>query len=228
MIFMAYASKYYDPVKAHEYYMRTRKLKGYENRYGGSRGNGTSAASGGTVQKSASSNGSSNVPQSFRARTSSTVSTSGLNQKGKEAAAYIKSQMEKEREELTKKTNKEIDRQMLADVKKLQADIAAMRSSGRGFSRQQLLNRISVLAQRAKTTKSKTLAKHKEEYVKKYRDEIEKLRTDSSMYSYSDTKRKKRSRKGSSSVSQYSQPASSRLVRYSPNTKSASVYGTIG
>lgn len=25
---MIYASKYYDPVKAHEYYMRTRKLKG--------------------------------------------------------------------------------------------------------------------------------------------------------------------------------------------------------
>ena len=228
MIFMAYASKYYDPVKAHEYYMRTRKLKGYENRYGGSRGNGTSAASGGTVQKAVPSNGSSNVPQSFRARTSSMVSTSGLNQKGKEAASYIKSQMEKEREELTKKTNKEIDRQMLADVKKLQADIAAMRSSGRGFSRQQLLNRISVLAQRAKTTKSKTLAKHKEEYVKKYRDEIEKLRTDSSMYSYSDTKRKRSSRKGSSSVSQYSPSASSRVVRYSPNTKSASVYGTIG
>lgn len=228
MIFMAYASKYYDPVKAHEYYMRTRELKGYENRYGGSRGNGTSAASGGTVRKVVPSNGSFNVPQSFRARTSSTVSTSGLNQKGKEAAAYIKSQMEKEREELTKKTNEEIDRQMLADVKKLQADIAAMRSSGRGFSRQQLLNRISVLTQRVKTTKSKTLAKHKEEYVKKYRDEIEKLRTDSSMYSYSDTKRKKSSRKGSSSVSQYSPSASSRVVRYSPNTKSASVYGTIG
>lgn len=44
---MAYANKYYDPVKAHEYYMRTRQLKGYANRYGGSRGNGTSAASGG-------------------------------------------------------------------------------------------------------------------------------------------------------------------------------------
>ena len=214
---MAYASKYYDPVKAHEYYMRTRELKGYENRYGGSRGNGTSAASGGTVRKVVPSNGSSNVPQSFRARTSSTVSTSGLNQKGKEAAAYIKSQMEKDREKLTKKTNEEIDRQMLADVKKLQADIAAIRSSGRGFSRQQLLNRISVLTQRVKTTKSKTLAKHKEEYVKKYRDEIEKLRTDSSMYLYSDMKRKKSSRKGSSSVSQYS-----------PNTKTASVSRTIG
>lgn len=29
----AYASQYYDPVKAHEYYMRTRQLKGYAHRY---------------------------------------------------------------------------------------------------------------------------------------------------------------------------------------------------
>lgn len=28
--FEHYASKYYDPVKAHEYYMKTRQLKGYE------------------------------------------------------------------------------------------------------------------------------------------------------------------------------------------------------
>lgn len=42
---MPYASKYYDSNKAHEYYMRHRQLKGYANRYGGSRGNGTSAAS---------------------------------------------------------------------------------------------------------------------------------------------------------------------------------------
>lgn len=43
---MAYASKYYDPQKAHDYYMKNRQLKGYANRYGGARGDGTSAASG--------------------------------------------------------------------------------------------------------------------------------------------------------------------------------------
>ena len=46
---MPYASKYYDPQKAHEYYMRTRELKGYEDRYGGSRGDGTSYASSGKI-----------------------------------------------------------------------------------------------------------------------------------------------------------------------------------
>lgn len=30
---MEYANKYYDPDKAHEYYMQTRELKGYEHRY---------------------------------------------------------------------------------------------------------------------------------------------------------------------------------------------------
>lgn len=32
---MAYSSKYYDPVKAHEYYMQHRKLKGRKNKYAG-------------------------------------------------------------------------------------------------------------------------------------------------------------------------------------------------
>lgn len=36
---------YYNPEKAHEYYMKNRELKGYKDRYGGSRGDGTSAAS---------------------------------------------------------------------------------------------------------------------------------------------------------------------------------------
>ena len=32
---MAYTSKYYDPVKAHEYYMKHRNLKGKKNKYDG-------------------------------------------------------------------------------------------------------------------------------------------------------------------------------------------------
>ena len=52
--FFHYASEYYDPVKAHEYYMKNRELKGRR-------------------------------------------STSGLNDKGKGAAAYVKDQLNKER-----------------------------------------------------------------------------------------------------------------------------------
>ena len=39
-----YSNPYYDSDKAHEYYLRVRELKGYEDRYGGHRGFGTSAA----------------------------------------------------------------------------------------------------------------------------------------------------------------------------------------
>lgn len=261
---MAYASKYYDPVKAHEYYMRTRELKGYENRYGGSRGDGTSAASG---SKSNSSNPVSKSPaqktkeynqglqkqmqsvksqsaseitkinsqiQDFRNRLNSMSSedrkrnreninaqikalrkniqgirdnqadsiqalreqqrggsTSGFNQKGREAAEYIKKQMENERKELTKKTNKELDSKMLDEVKRLKADIDAMRASGRGFSRKQLLSRITGLTKKTKREKNKMLAKHKSEYTQKYKDEIDKLRKDKSMYTYYDNRAKK-------------------------------------
>lgn len=69
---MAYASKYYDPQKAHEYYMKTRQLKGYENRYGGARGDGTSAASG--MKKS---NNSGNSTSSVTRRTNSSSRSSG-------------------------------------------------------------------------------------------------------------------------------------------------------
>lgn len=261
---MAYASKYYDPVKAHEYYMRTRELKGYENRYGGSRGDGTSAASGGmsrnsstvaksTAQKTREYNqGLQKQMQSIKSQSSSEIdsinsqiqdlrnqlnrmspedrkfnresinaqikalrndiqgirdyqadsiqalreqqrggSTAGFNQKGREAAEYIKKQMETEREELTKKTNKELDTKMIDEVKRLKADIDAMRASGRGFSRKQLLSRITGLTKKTKREKNKMLAKHKSEYTQKYKDEIDKLRQDKSMYTYYDNRAKK-------------------------------------
>ena len=118
-------------------------------------------------------------------------STAGFNQKGKEAAEYIKKQMETEREELTKKTNKELDTKMLDEVKRLKADIDAMRASGRGFSRKQLLSRITGLTKQTKREKTKMLAKHKAEYTQKYKDEIDKLRQDKSMYTYYDNRAKK-------------------------------------
>ncbi len=244
---MAYASKYYDPVKAHEYYMRTRELTGYEDRYGGSRGNGTSAASNGgvpienkktKVQKRSEADKSHNQGlknkitvkqadtkvqiqalrdklknmskedrkankdsimeqidalreqnqdeiQSLREQTKG-GSTSGFNQKGKEAAMYIKSQMEKERDEVIKKTNKDCDKEMLGSVKRLASDIKAMRESGRGFSHKQFAARIKAMLGETKKKKIKAKRKHTANYKQKYKDEIDKLRSDRSMYSYYD------------------------------------------
>lgn len=258
---MAYASKYYDPVKAHEYYMRNRELKGYEDRYGGSRGNGTSAAStnsiSGNLGYSSRSSGNSisgNLGYSRRSRGNSISgelgysssrgtskqlnstqrhnqeikskiqslrdslksmskedraanreriqdeiqalreqtkggSTSGFNQKGHEAAMYIKSQMEKERDEVIKKANKDADKEMLGDVKRLAADIKAMRASGRGYSHKQFASRIKAALGRTKKAKLKSKRKHIEDYKQRYKDEIDKLRADRSMYTYYDRKK---------------------------------------
>lgn len=240
---MPYASKYYDPTKAHEYYMRTRELKGYENRYGGSRGNGTSAASGGNTGKSSisgslgSSRSSSSITNGNRKSLTETQahnlqirnqidtlkkelssmssedrkanreayndqiqklreqtkggSTSGFNQKGKEAAAYIKDQMEKERDEVISKSNKAADNEMLDKVKKLQSDINAMRASGRGFSHKEFGARIKAMLGETKKIKTKAKRRLTSEYTQKYKDEIDKLRSDESMFSYYDKKKER-------------------------------------
>lgn len=244
---MAYASKYYDPVKAHEYYMRTRELKGYEDRYGGSRGNGTSAASNGghpiisekqaAKQRQSATNSHNQKIQNKinenRRNTQASIqmlrdelnsmskedrkanrelirqqiaalrqisrdeiqelrmqkkggSTAGFNEKGKEAAAYIKNQMEKERDEVIKKTNKDTDREMLNSVQRLARDIRAMRNSGRGVSHKQFAARIKAMLGQTKKKKIKAKRKHMANYKQRYKDEIDKLRQDSSMYSYYD------------------------------------------
>lgn len=52
-----YENVYYNPEKAHEYYERTKKLKGYENRYGGSRGGTSTAKTGSSVSRNSSGSG---------------------------------------------------------------------------------------------------------------------------------------------------------------------------
>lgn len=253
---MAYASKYYDPVKAHNYYMLNRELKGYEDRYGGSRGDGTSAASNGgkpinktktpeekraddikkhndkiqnkvsqrqtevrkqiqelrnrlnamspedrklnrdSIQKQIDliRQNSQDEIQSLREQTKG-GSTSGFNQKGRDAAAYIKDQIEKERDEVIKKTNKDTDKEMLSSVKRLAEDIKAMRSSGRGFSHKQFAAKIKAMLGETKKKKLKAKKKHTSDYKQKYQDEIDKLRQDKSMYDYYDKKREREQNK---------------------------------
>ena len=286
---MAYASKYYDPVKAHEYYMRTRELKGYENRYGGARGNGTSAANGYVPprteeQKRASetrkhnddinesirslraasrqeSESNRNANNSLRTELKSIMdqdrelrkslqgmsklqrsksgqqgmtaderkakrqeyrdlinanretlkqrkleiqdeiqrlrqsmkggSTAGFNRKGMEAAAYIRNQMDKERDELIKSTNKAVDRDMLKNVEHLAADMKAMRENGYGGSHSQFGSRIKALLGEAKKSKTRHKRKQTAAYKQKYKDEIDKLRGDDSMFTYWDRRRER-------------------------------------
>lgn len=77
----AYASPYYDPVKAHEYYMRTRELKGRH-------------------------------------------STSGLNDKGREAASYVKNRLSTERKTKVERSKAAMKQKITASsaLKKIQSD----------------------------------------------------------------------------------------------------------
>lgn len=298
----AYSSQYYDPNKAHDYYMKNRELKGYENRYGGSRG------SYNTAHKSANQNDSytneanehntqlkKDLAYSNAAHKSSVVelktdfdeymkdesdrisemkesisalknfiqnmteeerrfkgsepfrdrifelqqeirdirstrdarrkalqdsiadikqaqadeqqrirqrtkggSTSGFNQKGKEAAEYIKIQMETERDEVVSKINKETDDKMLSRVSRLKDQINKARSKGQNYSSKQFLAKVNSLLSETKKTKISNTNKHKEAYKTKYKKEIDKLRSDDSMFSYWDKRADKvaeRSRK---------------------------------
>lgn len=73
---MAYSSKYYDPVKAHKYYMKHRKLKGRKKK---------------------------SPEEQAKAKRRS---LKGLNESGKAAAAYVKSAIMAERKADYKKVNK--------------------------------------------------------------------------------------------------------------------------
>ena len=303
---MPYASKYYDPQKAHEYYERTKKLKGYENRYGGSRGDGTSAAStsgylsdyarqrqqiqahnnriaeqisqvsntsnidseasarrtdirvstareladvrqqiadaqrdykqtmanlkqqyGGKVPKDIADHNKKeykkqvaalrkrlkairenqrkqleelaekkreerlakrDAAQRLRQQTRG-GSTAGFNQKGKEAAAYIKKEIEKERDKLTKKTNSVLDKQMLSSVNKLARHIDALRRSGGNYSNADLLKQINGMSKKVAKAKKSISNSNKKEFVSRYKAEIDKLREDDSMFTYWDKRK---------------------------------------
>lgn len=288
---MAYASKYYDPVKAHEYYMRTRELKGYENRYGGPKEDATTSVGrksyfhNQNIQQQISSlrtTGSNSVGtintkakkdiESLNKRTEEQIknyqnnikdlqaeyksmsradkknnrhfldaikdirqaikdlrkerqaeikrireqqkadletsrlstadqiqllrqqmkggSTSGFNQKGLEAANYIKQQMMEERDEMTKKANKEADDKMLARATALRDRIAEMRKNGENVDSREFLAKINTMAKETRRLKAKALQERKKEYEQKYKNEIDTLRSDNSMFTYWDNRSK--------------------------------------
>ena len=122
-----YASKYYDPVKAHEYYMRTRQLKGR-------------------------------------------TSIANLNDRGKEAAKYVKERISTER-----KSKQESAR------KSTQNKIDSLREYLRGLSRMQRVkqrDRIKAQIDSIRAENREYREKLKAEYDKKYENELSKMNAD--------------------------------------------------
>lgn len=121
-----YASEYYDPVKAHEYYMQHRKLKGR--------------------------------------------STAKLNDTGKEAAEYVKSQLQAEREKKVAASKENMESQIESSKTEMQNTISKSKTQMENevnTHKENMESKISILNARIKSLKganseSRTLAIRKE------------------------------------------------------------------
>lgn len=166
---MHYASQYYDPAKAHEYYEQHKKLKGR-------------------------------------------TSTAGFNQTQKEAASYVKDQLNQERKSLAEKSKEKLARDLEAKKNDAQSDINSfvhgcqteaarlrvMIESGKfkddpqgrfqamtelknmrdGINkrRQAIMAQLGVDTANLRNQNSEYLTNLKSEYDKKYEDELSKIR----------------------------------------------------
>ena len=122
-----YASPYYDPVKAHEYYMRTRELKKKK-------------------------------------------STAKLNEKGKNAARYVKEQLSNEKKSKIQ-ANKEA---MQGKIDRLREELKSMSKEERKSNKKRIQREIDSLRAANKAERERL----KKEYESKYIAELEKMRAD--------------------------------------------------
>lgn len=118
-----YASPYYDPQKAHEYYEEHKKLKGR-------------------------------------------TSTSGLNDTGKEAAKYVKSQIDAEKKSLIEKAKKVKESKTTTRKATHESDVKRsneMKKSVLDDHKEQMNSKISSLRDRLKNMSKEDKAAHKDE-----------------------------------------------------------------
>lgn len=149
----SYSSKYYDPVKAHEYYEEHKQLKGKK------------------------------------------ASTASLNETGKNAASYVKEQVNKEKQETLKAESKRFDIQVYTETKEAEEKIANLRKK---FSRltpaQKKILGPKILRELQKIKKSndkkrrelqnaysKNIENINNKYSDIYNEEVEKMNADSSL-----------------------------------------------
>ena len=165
-ILMHYASKYYDPQKAHEYYEQHKKLKGR-------------------------------------------TSTAGLNEKGREAAKYVKKSLNEEKKTAKEDYEKEREEELVVNSKSIGQEITNIRNrlehmsaEEKSASMESLSNQILLL--QAQSAKRRTQIMEKwglkvagigEEYDEKYAQEIDKLKADPEMQA------QKKGKKGKSAES---------------------------
>ena len=144
-----YASKYYDPVKAHEYYMKHRKLKGRKKKNSVKPKNKYKKKSSGKKKGSSSSKG----------------STKGLNEKGLEAAAIAKQKAKNDMADF----NKQLKKSWEPQIKELQNKA----KNATGEELEKLKTEIATLQVKYKAQKD-TVKKYYDEVYYKELAEIKK------------------------------------------------------
>lgn len=171
-----YTSKYYDPVKAHQYYEEHKKLKGRK------------------------------------------ASTSKLNDTGKNAASYVKEQINKEKKESIESESKRYSNSIFETTSEAKAKISQLQKKFKKLSTAQkkilgpkIKNELQKLKEEnarkrliLETQHSKNISNINDKYSKIYDEEVNKINADSSMKKQtktSSTKNKSKSTKKSTKKS---------------------------
>lgn len=171
-----YTSKYYDPVKAHQYYEEHKKLKGRK------------------------------------------ASTSKLSDTGKNAASYVKEQINKEKKESIESESKRYSNSIFETTSEAKAKISQLQKKFKKLSTAQkkilgpkIKNELQKLKEEnarkrliLETQHSKNISNINDKYSKIYDEEVNKMNADSSMKKQtktSSTKNKSKSTKKSTKKS---------------------------
>lgn len=195
LIHKAYSSPYYDPVKAHEYYLRTYQHKGYENRYGGSR-----ASTKGLNEKGR--EAARNVKENIK------LQRQALDETVREKAAYSKDQAKAQKKQNIADTKSKLSSEIsklkaqlegMNDAQKkhakikIRAEIEKLRSEADEI-REALNEYYSKISEEISATKKSELEKNRVDADNTYADEIQRMLKDPSM---TQKKKKKSEKEGS-------------------------------
>lgn len=163
-----YSNKDYDPQKAHEYYMKHRKLKGRNG--SGASINTLSTSKAKTKIKDVSySTGSST-------QTKQKVSTAGLNEIGRQKVNAVKSNIKQKQEKALASLKSKVEDK----IRSIQESIKSTKDKGQ---KEALRNKIKQLRESYKTSKENIKSK----YNKEYAAQVQKIKQDTSNFSENST-----------------------------------------
>lgn len=217
-----YASPYYDPVKAHEYYMRTRELKGRRSTAGL---NDSGKAAVKYVKEQLTAERKAKVKES-KEQTNSAIDTLRTQKKAK--VEEYKNEMSGKIESLRAKLKKMSKQEKAQKKEQIYEEIAKLREDNKA-ERTRLSEELKKASSDLRASHKETAAALKEEYDQKYEEELAKIKADSSMKK---TKKSGKKKSSGSSKSKSSKSKKSGGIKYLPGKSRRQIaqekYGTAG